>query len=304
MKKLKPMVTLLVILLIVAAFLGAVTVIYFQHNFGNSDGNYKVGDHTSNFTESTATTSTQTQIQMSVSNPRIHYETFNYSSGTVTFPASENFTIGISSKVETNIHLIAQNVPFGQWVAFLPDNFVNVGESEAQSTMIVAGGISPLQETALNNTIEVEAQSSNGVVAYSNFVTTPTQNISVIDGSATSSLTFPQIWTVDPNGSWFQVFGAVYDPEMSGLQNSTKVSLSINGYSNDGGTANPLPPWLEIYFPRPTFLLNADAPSYFLVAAKTFSAPPGTYSISVNENISNMMFTDSFELVVQAPIRA
>ncbi|MDE2590918.1 MAG: hypothetical protein KGL95_14780, partial [Patescibacteria group bacterium] len=68
----------------------------------------------------------------------------------------------------------------------------------------------------------------------------------------------------------------------------------------EGNSSAPLPSWLSVNIPNPSFALNSTTPCYFMIAVTTNDAPlSGTYTIAIDEKVGGQDFVQPEKITLE-----
>jgi hypothetical protein len=201
------------------------------------------------------------------------------------FTTYDEYPITISSQSMMNIKLDAVPILPGSWVRFVPQQ-LEVGPTPSLVKMIMSGAEELFLIAHEQKAMAIQAVSNDGNIATSFLPIIKIQNITVLNSPG--PIQFGGELTLNSNQSSMATFGVVYDPSDS--KSSMPVSLSVIGLVNDSKIV-PLPSWLHVYIPKPSFNLNATEPYYFLIQPTTHSAPQGAYTFAIKELVDGQEFT-------------
>ncbi|MDE1767121.1 MAG: PQQ-binding-like beta-propeller repeat protein [Thaumarchaeota archaeon] len=208
-------------------------------------------------------------------------------------PIYQKVPITVTSNTTEKVRLSALNMEQGEWVKFLPDTLV-AGPNGSSSTMMIAGGeIGALRNPYADKPLVIEAASNTDNVTT--IIPVREGIISVLH--TPSPIELGKI-TTNSNGANFGISGVVYDPA-GNLSATMPVKLSVLGLF-EGNSSAPLPSWLSVGIPNPSFTLNSTTPYYFMTSVTTNDAPlSGTYTIAIDEKVGGQDFVQPEEITLE-----
>jgi hypothetical protein len=209
------------------------------------------------------------------------------------FITNQEIPLTITSSGQTHVKLEGSQLPNGGWVEILPKT-LEVGPNGATAKIVMTGverppGINPIDTHAM----AVHAVSDNGNIATIFVPVTIVQNVTVLHSAG--PILFENTIPINSNQQQNAVYGAVYDPSDNSKQ--IQASLSVIGLVN-GTTVEPLPSWLGVEIPNSTFTLDALKPYYFMIYPTTSSAPEGTFTVAIGEEVGGEHFVENLKLNV------
>ncbi len=219
------------------------------------------------------------------------------------FTASSQFQVTLSSHKHLNVKLKAMDILDGVWLQVVPKE-LSIGPNNASAKIIISGAVKPFgMPTPDTRAITIQAISDNGYIATSFLPVIRTGYITVLHSPGPiefKSAAFEGKILVNVNGTNFQTYGVVYDPDNNRAA-SLPVDLSVIGLV-DGSKIIPIPQWLKIRTPNLPFELNPGEPHHFMIQATTSSAPVGTYSVAINETVGVQYFVSDLQIEVVTPM--
>lgn len=249
----------------------------------------------------------QSGLQITVGGPvttTLHPEFINTTEGAMlTFIGWEELSVYVHSNVTADVSLAASNVPCGVWAEFDPSSLQGVGPAGARTSLLLAGALPLLPQTfnPRNVSLIIGARTGSGtssgimlpVVQQGNLTVLQSPGPVIEPGIQTS-------WGGYTRGNTSDIFGVVYDPASPHQDQTLSVSLSAAGLIQNGSLV-PLPSWMRVNLPTPSFILNASEPYYFEVGIATQPAHFGNYTVSLREDVDGQPFTDNVTIETHNP---
>jgi hypothetical protein len=221
----------------------------------------------------------------------------------LSFIGWEELSVYVHSNVTADVSLGLSDVPCGVWAEFDPSSLQDVGPAGARTSLLLAGAVSLLPQTSNpgNVSLIIGARTGNGtssaialpVVQQANLTVLHSPGLVIEPGAQTP-------WGAYTKGNTSDVFGVVYDPANPQRDPTLSVSLSAAGWIQNGSLV-PLPSWMRVNLPTPSFILNASDPYYFQVGIATQPAHFGNYTISLREEVNGQPFTGSVTIETHNP---
>jgi hypothetical protein len=231
--------------------------------------------------------------------------------GNATFTAVthglEEWEVTVYSSTATDVNMSTAMVPLNMWAKFVPSYLPDVGPEGAATTLLIAGALKPFVPNQFNVSIFMDAVGSSGSEGEAFLPVEPVLPVEVLHApgpinsqiavnGANTLLTIGQTGTV--------TYGVVYDPTSQSASSSLSITMRVSGIL-ENGAVQPLPSWLTVNQPEPSFKLPADEPYYFgfSVTISTI-APQGFYSLALAETINGQSFSGSVVILAMYPITA
>jgi hypothetical protein len=211
----------------------------------------------------------------------------------ITFHAYQDVPLNVTYRglKPTNITLVVSNTPEHSWIGFVPSHVIsNAGPGVHQTTMRLAGaGMVVSGVPGPGHPLIQAVDGAGNVIAECSFYTFADEQVSTVNSLVAPSVSFPVAGS-HSNSYYFEIFGVVYDTSsftpQEQTQNSTAdVSISILGLVQNG-TIIPMPSWLNITTPDPTFVLNASEPYWGDMHMVFGNAQLGTYNVAIGETFN------------------
>ncbi|MDE1765852.1 MAG: PQQ-binding-like beta-propeller repeat protein [Thaumarchaeota archaeon] len=208
-------------------------------------------------------------------------------------PIYQEVPITVTSDSTEQVKLSALNAEQGEWIKFLPDT-LDAGPKDSTSTMRIAGGeIGALRNPYADKPLVIQASSKTDNATT--IIPVREGRISVLQ--APSPIKLATILT-SSNGAEFAISGVVYDPAANSSA-TMPVKLSVLGIYR-GNSSAPLPSWLSVSIPDPSFTLNSTIPYYFMTAITINDAPlSGTYTIAIDEKVGGQDFVQPEKITLE-----
>lgn len=208
-------------------------------------------------------------------------------------PIYEELPLTIYSNSTQTVSVSALGIGDGEWVKFVPDQVV-AGPGGAFTKMIIAGYEIPvIQNPLADKSLIIKISSQNETQT----TVIPVRQLNLISVLNSSSPIKLGAITMNSNETNFAGSEAVYDP-LDNSNSTLPVRLSVLGLL-DGNNVSVLPYWLSVDIPNPSFTLNATQPYYFIMTVKTSTAPTGTYSIAIDENIGDRHYVQPLGITIE-----
>lgn len=212
------------------------------------------------------------------------------------FPAYEEYPVTVYGSGQ-KVTMSVPDLPSGKYIRFVP-GVVTATPSGSSLKMIVAGIVKPGVPNALFTPVAtITAQSSDGKKSASYIPIVTIQNLTVMHSPG------PMVFTDNFGGNGQQGFGisgVVYDPE-DYTGPPLHVTLSVLGI--DDGTITPMPSWLSVSIPGPSFDLTPTIPYYFMLDYSSNNASLGTYPVAIKEDMGNSSFVQDVMIKIYNPPR-
>lgn len=207
------------------------------------------------------------------------------------FITNQQIPLNITSDSKTQVRLEMSLLPNGGWIAIYPKTLQS-SPSGSLARLMMAGaewppGINPSDTHA----ITIQAISQNGDTSTAFIPITVVQNMTVLHSGG--PIQFQNEVPMNSNQKQNAVYGAVYDPLDDSKQ--IQVNLKVLGMINDTRVV-PLPSWLSVEIPNSTLTLNARDPYYFMINPITSSAPEGTFTVTIGENVEGQDYVENLRL--------
>ncbi|MDE1766794.1 MAG: hypothetical protein KGI27_11065 [Thaumarchaeota archaeon] len=202
-------------------------------------------------------------------------------------PTNDYLDTTLSSAQKTRV-ILSVNGPKGVWAKAFP-SIITAGPDGTVARVMTAGvsiSDNPKENAGAKDPLVITA-SADGIHMTKILGVQVDNNSTVLQGASPISLDDQNV--LGGNGGMLSTMGiVVYDPANN--SGSLPVRLAVLG-SFEGNSTTPLPPWLSVIIPTPSFLLNATQPYYIPVGVLTHSAPhSGTYHILVSEDVGGKHF--------------
>ncbi len=215
----------------------------------------------------------------------------------------EEWAVTVYSNTTTDVNLSTAMVPLNIWAKFVPSYLPDVGPNGATTTLLIAGAIKPFIPNQFNISVFMDAVGSSGSEGEVFLPVEPVVPVQVLNapGPINSQIEVNYANVMLTTGQTSTVaYGVVYDPASQAASGSLSVSMRISGILENG--VQPLPSWLVVNQPGPTFQLPADEPYYFgfnLTASS--NAPDGLCSLALAETINGQSFSGSIVIFIEPP---
>jgi hypothetical protein len=219
----------------------------------------------------------------------------------------EEWAVTVYSNTATDVNMSTAMVPLNMWAKFVPSYLPDVGPEGAATTLLIAGALMPFVPNQFNVSVFMDAVGSSGSEGEAFLPVEPVLPVEVLHAPgpinsqievnyANAALTTGQTGTV--------VYGVVYDPASQSAGSSLSISMRISGIL-ENGAVQPLPSWLTVSQPEPSFKLPANEPYYFgFDMTISSTAPQGLYSLALAETINGQSFSGSVVILAEYPITA
>lgn len=209
------------------------------------------------------------------------------------FITSQQLPLNITSNNKTPVRLEILSPPNGGWITIYP-KILEASPSGSSSKIMMAGaewppGINPSDTKAM----AIQAISQNGDISTAYIPIMVMQNVTVLH--LPGLIQFQKEVPMNSNQKQNAVYGIVYDPLDDSKQ--IQVSLKVLGMLN-GSKIVPLPSWLAVEIPNSTLTLNSREPYYFMINPITSSAPEGTFTVAIGENVGGQDYVEDLSLDV------
>ncbi len=286
-------------LLTISLSAAVVLLIFVFFAVSNSNSMQSIVKTSSISSNTNSSQSSSSEMVINLGEPLINKTKLIYANAYVQFVSSEKFPLTIYSPKVTDMELTMLNVPKGVWIKFVPEH-IQVGPNGSSVIMLMSGAVKPFVSTNRNTTLTIIDKTSD----YMTSTTLPivqTENMTILN--SIGAINFPNAIMANQNGSFATHFGVVYDPNTNDSRNQLLfVNLSIAGLLKDG-KISPLPPWFKFDIPENPILLTPDRPSYFVIGVQDSSAPVGTYTILIDENVNGHHFTNNLQVNIMPQVR-
>jgi hypothetical protein len=249
----------------------------------------------------------QSGVQITVGGPvttTYHPEFVNTTEGTTLgFIGWEELSVYVHSNVTADVSLGLSNVPCGVWAEFDPSSLQDVGPAGARTSLLLAGAMSLLPQTSdpRNVSLIIGARTGGGTSSAIALPVVQQGNLTVLHSPGPVIEPGVQTpWGGYTRGNTSDVFGVVYDPANPQQHPTLSVTLSAAGLIQNGSLV-PLPSWMRVNLPTPSFNLNASEPYYFEVGIATQPAHFGSYTVFLREEVNGQPFTDNVTIETHNP---
>ena len=230
------------------------------------------------------------------------------------FPAYEVFPITIQTSANVTIRLkageadpSAQQIAQGVrnttiWTWFSPDSVTTNSNGVAISNLTLVGAVMPFVPNDISNiSLPIIAITSTGV---NGSIGLPIEfaggNSGVLILNSPGPISFGAGIGGQAGLPSHPLFATVYSPNSSSTP--LQVSLKVLGTYNNG-KVGPLPPEVQLSFPRSTFELNPDSVLYIEVSENNSLKPSSsslssTYTFAVQEIVGNSTYVEPLTVSV------
>jgi len=202
-------------------------------------------------------------------------------------PTNDYLDLTLSSMKKADV-ILSVNNPKGVWAKVFP-SIMTAGPGGTIARVVTAGVFisdDPNENAGAKDPFVITA-SADGVNITKILGMQIGNNSTVLRGAGPIAL--DDQTALGGDGGMLSTMGiVVYDPVNN--TGSIPVRLSVLGIL-EGNSTIPLPPWISVIIPTPSFLLNATQPYYIPVGILTHGAPhSGTYHILVSEDVGRKHF--------------
>jgi hypothetical protein len=217
----------------------------------------------------------------------------------------EEWSVTVYSNTTTDVNMSTELVPLNMWAKFVPSYLSDVGPNGANTTLLIAGALKPFVSNQYNVSIFMDAVGSNGLEGETFLPVEPVLPVQVLHslGPISSQIevnSANELLTIGQSG--VVTYGVLYDPAGQSASSSPSISMTVTGVL-ENGTVQPLPAWLVVNQPEPTFQLPANEPYYFgFNITLSSAAPQGFYSLVLKETMNGQSFTGNVDILAEYPM--